>query len=416
MKKTLLILSLLLVVLLSCKKNQEEVLPLEKAPEKLESIPVKDLLNFISASMQVNVSEISYNEKDSVFTIQKDMLISFKDACARFIDQKKNQNTPTVQHYFGSFFVHSNYISNIKVYIRAGVPQDWRTAIHEAISNWNNTLTRVRFVFSSYADADIRINGDNDGGNGTVASAYLPGMFFTPGSEININYHYSTLSASQKVFAITHELGHTIGFKHTDQTDGNYINGTPTSDPNSVMNSTVLSWSGFTSGDITAVNIVYPYTTIYNSVAWTTYRAYPKTDCGPGYVGTAHTYTISAGAAQSVISQEEADSRARTIADQYGFTNANLVGSCVMEMIGGINRMWWSDQETYTFYHKPPGSTVTWTVTAPLRIVGSNTGDTVVVEHDPAYPILENNTYGEATITGTVGTTEYHRNIQIKYE
>jgi len=78
--------------------------------------------------------------------------------------------------------------------------------------------------------------------------------------------------------------------------------------------------------------------------------------------------------------------------------------------------MWWSDQEVYTFYHKPLGSTVTWTVTAPLRIVGSNTGDTVTVEHDPAYPILEGNTYGQATIIGTVGTMEYYRDIQIKYE
>lgn len=412
MKKTFFFLSILFS-LLSCKKSQENIQHPKKT-EKLESISIKELLNFLSVTMQVDTNDINYNPTDSLFTIQKDMLISFKDAGEMFFDRKKKQTTPTVQHYFGGSIVYN--ISNIKVYVRATVPTEWIPAIYQAIDHWNNTLTRVRFITtSSYADADIRINASNQGSSGPVAWAYLP-MFGSPGNEININYHYNTLIESRKVFAIAHELGHTIGFKHTNETEGSYINGTPSSDPYSVMNSTVLPWVSFTTGDITATNLLYPYSTIYYSAAWTTDRAFPKTDCGPGYIGTAHTYTVSTGTILSVISQQEADLRAHVFADRYGFTNANLVGSCVIQMIGGVNRMWWQDQEIYTFYHKPLGSTVTWTVSGPLRIVGSNTGDTVTVELDPAYPVLEGNTYGEATITGTVGTTEYHRDIQIKYE
>jgi hypothetical protein len=39
---------------------------------------------------------------------------------------------------------------------------------------------------------------------------------------------------------------------------GIHISGTPTSDPNSVMNSFVLPWNGFTSADVLATQILYP--------------------------------------------------------------------------------------------------------------------------------------------------------------
>jgi hypothetical protein len=57
---------------------------------------------------------------------------------------------------------------------------------------------------------------------------------------------------------LTHELGHSIGFTHTDGTYGNLVPNTPETDPNSVMNSFVLPWNGFTPYDIAAVNTIYP--------------------------------------------------------------------------------------------------------------------------------------------------------------
>jgi predicted Zn-dependent protease len=91
-----------------------------------------------------------------------------------------------------------------------------------------------------------------------IARAYLPTSNGRPGVSVEINAYYNTLAANQKLFAITHELGHTIGFHHTNQTSGIYISGTPQTDANSVMNSFVLPWNGFTAGDVRATQILYP--------------------------------------------------------------------------------------------------------------------------------------------------------------
>ncbi|MCD9015613.1 carbohydrate-binding protein [Fulvivirgaceae bacterium QH1ED-6-2] len=66
------------------------------------------------------------------------------------------------------------------------------------------------------------------------------------------------MAANQKLFAMAHEMGHNIGFWHTDQTTGTIVPGTPATDPNSVMNSFVLPWNGFTNYDLVAVRYMYP--------------------------------------------------------------------------------------------------------------------------------------------------------------
>jgi hypothetical protein len=96
-----------------------------------------------------------------------------------------------------------------------------------------------------------------DAATSTIAQAYYPDYYGNAGKQITINTYYNYLSSSYKVFAMTHEMGHNIGFTHTDGTYGNLIAGTPETDPNSVMNSFVLPWNGFTPYDVTAVTTVY---------------------------------------------------------------------------------------------------------------------------------------------------------------
>jgi hypothetical protein len=57
---------------------------------------------------------------------------------------------------------------------------------------------------------------------------------------------------------MAHEMGHNFGLLHTNQTDGTIIPGTPATDANSVMNSYVLPWNGFTYYDQVAVQVLYP--------------------------------------------------------------------------------------------------------------------------------------------------------------
>jgi len=105
---------------------------------------------------------------------------------------------------------------------------------------------------------DIIVNAYHDNSTSTVAFAYLPDWYGNPGFAVSINTAYNYLSTAQKIFAITHELGHNIGFTHTDGNYGSLVPGTPVTDAQSVMNSFVLSWAGFTYYDQVATRTVYP--------------------------------------------------------------------------------------------------------------------------------------------------------------
>ncbi len=73
---------------------------------------------------------------------------------------------------------------------------------------------------------------------------------------------------SQKTYNLVHELGHCIGFRHTNwyslgegsgSVGANQIPGSPTSDSNSVMNggTALNSWKGFSNWDIFSVKYLY---------------------------------------------------------------------------------------------------------------------------------------------------------------
>jgi hypothetical protein len=105
---------------------------------------------------------------------------------------------------------------------------------------------------------NILVNAYLDNSTSTVAFAYMPDWSGNAGFSMSINTAYNYLSASQKIFAMVHELGHNIGFTHTDASFGTLVSGTPVSDAQSVMNSMVGNWFGFSANDQIATHTVYP--------------------------------------------------------------------------------------------------------------------------------------------------------------
>jgi hypothetical protein len=223
------------------------------APEAVSDPESKAEITSYLASQGLDPQQVVF-EQDRVI-VEKDIIFNLSE----LQEQVANWKTAATEQRRNTYIVSNSYNSNITIYIDPAVPSNWRTAIQGAVANWNAVpSSRLGMsIVSSQSGAHCRVFMGFESAS-WIARAYLPASNGRPGVSVEINSNYNSLAANQKLFAITHEFGHTIGFHHTNQTSGTLIPGTPSSDPNSVMNSFVLPWNGFTSADVLATQILYP--------------------------------------------------------------------------------------------------------------------------------------------------------------
>ncbi|SHG43110.1 M57 family metalloprotease [Pedobacter caeni] len=261
LKKVSLLSCILLLssIVSSCKKEEATTIP--NAQDEIAS----SIAYFVKQGFKAE--DVVF--KDGKFILDKDIVISAEEVATR-IKNETAPGSPQTEHWRHNYIVKNPYHKNIRLYIEPNVPLDWKTAVQGAISNWNNmdgnglNIELGMSISGSASASDTRVFMGYENAD-WIARAYLPTSNGRPGVSIEINSKYNGLISSEKLFAITHELGHTIGFNHTDQNVGIFIQGTypwqttpPLVDPNSVMNSVVLSWNGFTTGDVQATKILYP--------------------------------------------------------------------------------------------------------------------------------------------------------------
>lgn len=146
----------------------------------------------------------------------------------------------------------------------------WQEAAAQALTQWSGISdSYVRMVQGSPGDVTVTTECDPNRPDRVARARWPAGG--NPGSMIWVNlcFAYSTTDA-QKLHNMVHELGHTLGFRHTNWQSGGeltdsmgavHIPGTPTgSDNGSVMNggTALNSWAGFSAADLYATRILYP--------------------------------------------------------------------------------------------------------------------------------------------------------------
>ena len=181
------------------------------------------------------------------------------------------------KHASTNNLVSKGNVTSMTVFIDPSIStlgeDDWTTAINSAINDWNGVTGSItNFVISNSNNSDIVIKSDNNSlPNNVIASAGFP-LNNQPHNTILINLNFlNNLNVSEgtKRYNMAHELGHCIGFRHTNWdvsgegsagVGANLIPGTPDQDPNSVMNggTALFSWNGFSTFDVIALRFLYP--------------------------------------------------------------------------------------------------------------------------------------------------------------
>lgn len=194
-----------------------------------------------------------------------------------------DQSPVTRQAYANSIISRDN-VSDIKVKIDPVLANnyDWKEAILSAMDYYNQIEESAICMYEVLDNPDITIlYGNID----AWASGEFPSGNGKPGRIIQISSISNPLSLKQKTYLIVHEMGHNLGFRHTDyltaypqygyKAEGytiygaNHIAGTPTGtvsskDSHSVFNSSlfyggdVVSWSSFSYYDLIAIRTLFP--------------------------------------------------------------------------------------------------------------------------------------------------------------
>jgi hypothetical protein len=161
---------------------------------------------------------------------------------------------------------------SVRVSDTFGNDDEWRqrviTATANAIATWNNISgCKVKFTYTAGPTARITVQyRPNLTGSGFSAISQFP-ISCNSGTTIDLNRTTSRLLPGQLLFLMTHELGHSLGLRHTDDasTLGFLIPYTPNTETASIMNSgssfenaVVPAWSNFSSGDLLASLVLYP--------------------------------------------------------------------------------------------------------------------------------------------------------------
>jgi hypothetical protein len=251
------------------------------------------------SAVSESIRRLGFNPKSMVdagdyYIVEGDIAIA-KSALERQTDDTTARGgLKPRRQYFTDTLVSLSKVGHIKVDLsQISGDAAWLSAARTAMSNWNSIPgSVVTFVEESPADIVVKFSDRpcNVGGaavfpTGNVVSGgqdfQHPGMagpviWINSDEQWCISGGSVTPSNSQRVFVVTHELGHTIGLRHTDwaarhepedttyvDPDGNLRFGAganafaTTTDGASIMNGSTLgnSWVGFSHFDSLAATI-----------------------------------------------------------------------------------------------------------------------------------------------------------------
>lgn len=279
----ILFLSLLLITM-SCKKNDLLV------PAQKEEALSEKLQKFLRNN-QLNSKNVK--EDGNYYIVEGDIVIDKEEL--------RKQPTTTPRQAHTNSIVQGN-LTNITIGMES-YDLRWFNALRRAVAAWNTVSNcRINLIhsYNNLINAGEPLNADIVVRTASLGTGYFGRAWYPTGNDkaghtIEVDPYTTNVyqsgpnrgqsngvprTADQDTYTLIHEIGHTLGVKHTDMpyADGigtNIIPGTPASnDPTSVMNSGNLgtdygwpTWPSdqrFSAYDKIAATYLYPLGTGYN--------------------------------------------------------------------------------------------------------------------------------------------------------
>lgn len=249
---------LLALGIISCTQNS--ILP-ESSVEMIEDILDDPYIDFLLSTGFEPENIVKTNEG---YLVEGDQLFS-----EEYLDEFINNSDDLEERHrklFSCMPFSDHLISAIILRVSNNVPTYWKNALSGAVSRWNAVSgTKVKFYIRGplisggvLSDNWVSVSAQNSGPGNAWVTGYS-GCNRLP-QNVYINLGSNSGSPETRIGILMHELGHVVGFQHTDSSSGTYLPGTCTNDTYSIMNATIFNYPSFnfTPCDIGAIQIFYP--------------------------------------------------------------------------------------------------------------------------------------------------------------
>jgi len=211
MKKYLsitLLLSVLMLTVDSCQESETE------APVKKDEVPQAVIHKLVDLGF--DVTDKAPIKFDDGYLVEGDIYLTE----ASMADMKRGTPVPTAEQYHTNNLVSAP--RNISIFIATTFPSIYVTALNTAIARYNAeglSLTFSRTTTSSGATIRITRLSTSQENSGVLGSGGFPTSSGNPFNAIQMSGILQSgygLSANGIATILAHEIGHCIGFRHTD--------------------------------------------------------------------------------------------------------------------------------------------------------------------------------------------------------